>query len=526
MKQKSTINYFLILVLAAFFHQQILAQPQPTLPRINLEEYVSGFDSITDIVNANDARLFIVEQRGKIWIVDGSGNTLATPFLDITHLLQLDHNERGLLGMTFDPDYANNGYFYVNYTAAPTGETHISRFQVSGDPNIANPASETVILTQSQPFGNHNAGDLNFGPDGYLYIPLGDGGSAGDPLEAAQDGSTWLGKVLRIDVSTLPYTIPPDNPFINDPAVLDEIWAIGVRNPWRSSFDRATGDFWIGDVGQNLFEEINFEPASSSGGMNWGWDCFEGFQVFETAGCGPASQYDFPEFAYGITGDHCAVQGGFVYRGSDFPVMQGHYVFADFCSGQFWTLYPDGAGGFNHTTQLKFDPFNYTTFGEDAAGELYVGGRGGTVYRVTDIACQNNKIQICHKAGNKERTLCIAFDQQAIDDHLAHGDELGPCGGSFKWSGEVTESQVYVSIAPNPFDGVATVEIALEADANVVVEVYDLKGSKVMDIHRGAIKGGAPAFFEISAENLAGGAYILKVTGDSFSENYKLIISK
>ena len=519
---KKTTRPCLMLIVCLFFLNRVNAQPQPTLPRLNLEIYATGFDSITDIANAGDARLFVAEQHGQINIIDGNGNVLPTLFLDIRNLLNLSGNERGLLGLTFDPNYAANGYFYVNYTAAPTGETHISRFQVTSDPNVADPNSEVIILTQAQPFANHNAGDLNFGPDGYLYFGLGDGGSAGDPLENAQNGSTLLGKMIRIDVSTLPYTIPPDNPFISDPNVLDEIWAIGLRNPYRFSFDRMTGDMWIGDVGQNLFEEVNFEPASSNGGMNWGWDCFEGFEVFETDGCGQASEYDFPVFSYGITGEHCAVQGGFVYRGNDYPVMQGHYVFGDFCSGRLWTLYPDGSGGFTHSTQLQFNPFDLTTFGEDMNGELYAGGRAGNVYRITDISCKNNNIMICHTAGNNNKTLCIGFDETEIQMHLDHGDQLGSCNGNNRMAG--SSSDLQLNIHPNPSADVVNIQITTPVNQYLNIEIYDLQGKRVMNLFNGVVENSNALSLKVSKSDLNSGIYLLKILGNGIAENYKVVI--
>lgn len=509
---------------------EAVAQPQPTIPRPYLDPYVSGFDSITDIASAGDARLFVVEQQGQIMIIDGNGNLLPDPFLDIHHLLALNHNERGLLGLTFDPDYATNGYFYVNYTAAPNGETHISRFQVSADPNVADPASEVLILSQSQPFGNHNAGKINFGADGYLYIPLGDGGAGGDPLENAQDGSTWLGKMLRIDVSTLPYTIPADNPFLSDPAVLDEIWAMGLRNPYRFSFDRMTGDMWLPDVGQNMWEEVNFEAAGSAGGNNWGWDCFEGNAIFEPVGCGPASSYDFPIFTYphenpdGTPTGHCTVIGGYVYRGDDYPVMQGHYILGDFCSGNIWTISADGSGGWNSNEQLSTNMFDLTTFGEGYDGELYAGGRQGTVYRVMDISCQNNKVKICHTKGKNPKTLCIGFDEIAIQDHLDHGDQLGPCdGSSSKWA---PEASVDVRVAPNPFSDYASIWVEVPVDQKIKVDLFDLTGSKVLHIYEGNLNAGTPYSYTISNANLAEGAYILRIQGLDFTNNYKMILNK
>ena len=274
---------FLVFVFAFFFAGLLAAQT-----KIALNVYAGGFTRPVDIVNAGDSRLFIVEQRGIIKIIDGNGQVLSTPFLDIDARVGSQGNEQGLLGLAFHPDYANNGFFYVNYTNN-SGDTRIARFKVSADnPNVADPNSEKLLLPVDQPYSNHNAGDLTFGPDGYLYFGLGDGGSGGDPQNNGQTATAYLGKMLRIDVDNGdPYAIPPTNPFKDTDFYLDEIWATGLRNPWRFSFDRLTGDLWIGDVGQDAWEEIDFQPASSTGGENYGWRCYEGNHVYSMSGSCP-----------------------------------------------------------------------------------------------------------------------------------------------------------------------------------------------------------------------------------------------
>lgn len=378
---KFSIALFLGLLTSLSLHAQ---------PIIDLELAASGFSRPVDIANAGDGRLFIAEQAGKIQILKEDGSIEATPFLDISSAVRYVDNEEGFLGIVFHPDYATNGYFYVNYTVgtSATRRTRISRFEVSqNSPDLADPSSELILLEISQPFWNHNAGDLAFGPDGYLYIPTGDGGSGDDPGDRAQDGLNLLGKILRIDVNngTL-YAIPADNPFINDNNIENEIWSIGWRNPWRFSFDRLTGDMWVADVGQGTFEELNMEPAGNPGGYNYGWRCYEGtaFRNLNTD-CGTADQYESPVFTYPRSLGK-SVTGGFVYRGQDFPALYGHYVFADYNSNNFWTLY-DSAGTWTHTSQGKLiSGSNKTsTFGEDQHGELYVADlKSGEIFRIIE----------------------------------------------------------------------------------------------------------------------------------------------
>lgn len=322
---------------------QLTAQ---NIPVIDLETFATGLNQSIGLTHAGDDRLFVIEQGGRIRIVMSDGQVLPTPFLDIDARINSDANERGLLGLAFHPNYAENGYFYVNYSDN-SGDTRLSRFSVSeSDPNIADPDSEVILLTENQPFSNHNGGHVAFGPDGYLYTGLGDGGSGGDPDNYAQNRQTFLGKMLRIDVDNGdPYAIPPDNPFANDDFTLDEIWALGLRNPWRFSFDRETGDLWIGDVGQNAWEEIDFQPANSPGGENYGWRCYEGNTAYNLSQCGGITDLTDPIHVYQnnfSTG--CSVTGGYVYRGSEFPKLQGFYLYTDYCSGRIWTLFRNNDG--------------------------------------------------------------------------------------------------------------------------------------------------------------------------------------
>ena len=307
--------------------------------------------------------------------------------------------------MAFDPNYASNGFLYVNYTTsipAPR-RTRISRFSVTADPDAADPDSESIILEFTQPYANHNGGALHFGPDGYLYIATGDGGSGGDPQGYGQNKATLLGKLLRIDVhgtgapgscdvsTNAPrrYAIPPGNPFADgDGGNCDEIWDLGLRNPWRFSFDRATGGLWIADVGQNTREEVDYEPPNSAGGVNYGWRCYEGNAAYNTAGCAAASAYTFPVHEYLHADGNCSITGGYVYRGPTLTGLYGHYVFSDYCTGTLWTLSGAPAAPTLTTWSLAAGSTLATpsTFGEDAGGEMYVASLGGKVYRLGDAA--------------------------------------------------------------------------------------------------------------------------------------------
>ncbi|HSP99065.1 MAG TPA: PQQ-dependent sugar dehydrogenase [Candidatus Dormibacteraeota bacterium] len=357
-----------------------------------LSPFATGFTRPVVVTNAGDSRLFVVEKAGFIRVVQSDGTVVATPFLDI-HTLVSGGNEQGLLGLAFHPNYGSNGFFYVDYTDT-VGDTQVVRYTVSGDPDVANPGSATSLLSVAQPFDNHNGGDLHFGPDGFLYISLGDGGSGCDPNDNAQDGASLLGKLLRIDVdSGSPYAIPGSNPYAGPDGIADEIWALGLRNPWRFSFDRTTGDLWIGDVGQNAHEEVDVQAAASSGGQNYGWDCREGFSSATDSGCSttatcmPLSLFTEPVYDYDH-GSGCSITGGFRYRGSASPALAGVYIFSDYCAGELRGLTTsDGGATWNEQSLGTPVPSLFpTTFGEDVNGELYVASDGGTVYRLQAAA--------------------------------------------------------------------------------------------------------------------------------------------
>ncbi len=357
-------------------------------PAFDLVNFASGFSSPVDIAHAGDDRLFIVERQGHIRIVELDGTVLPDDFLDINTIIESGYQEQGLLGLAFHPEYAVNGYFYVHYTDLD-GNTVVSRFSVSaGDPNIADDASELILFTADQPFTNHNGGCIKFGADGYLYIGLGDGGSGGDPGNRAQNPENKLGKMHRIDVDGgTPYAIPADNPFALATDTLPEIWAIGYRNPWRFSFDRLTNNMWIGDVGQNLQEEVDVELAGD-GGHNYGWRCYEGFDEFNDTGCDDDSTYVFPilQYPHNYSTGGFSVTGGFVYRGFEYPGMYGFYMFADYVSGNWWWVNADAGAPYyyDRVDDVKTD---ISCFGEDLNGEIYCADLNtGIIYHVTD-AC-------------------------------------------------------------------------------------------------------------------------------------------
>ncbi len=402
------------------------AAPRVIWPSISLQPVItSGLFHPVAITHAGDGsnRLFVVEQPGKIRIYK-NGSLLSTPFLDLSatgaNRVQSTGFEQGLLSVAFPPNYATKGYFYVNYTSliyGAIGDTVIARYRLTSDPDVADPNSEQIILTISQPEANHNGGQLQFGPDGFLYIGMGDGGGGGDnhgSIGNGQDPAQLLGKILRINVepgynpySTPPlsftpaytlylpyltavvnppvtYTIPITNPFVSNPAFRPEIWALGVRNPWRFSFDRQTRDLYIADVGQNAWEEVDFQAASSLGGENYGWRILEGPDCFNPNPCSPPLNYSAPitYYSHSFNGPPCtSITGGYVYHGAQYSVtLQGIYFYGDYCTGRLFGALFSGSW---MTTQFTDTTVNISTFGEDQAGELYIAGHGdGVIYKI------------------------------------------------------------------------------------------------------------------------------------------------
>ncbi|HRF75109.1 MAG TPA: PQQ-dependent sugar dehydrogenase [Chitinophagales bacterium] len=386
MLKKTTILAFFTAITIVSFAQ----------PAILLDNFATGLSAPVDIVNAGDERLFVVERYGYIKIVQPDGSVNPVNFLDIHTQVESGYQEQGLLGLAFHPNYAENGYFFVHYNDLD-GNTVIARFTVSTfDPDVADPTTELEIFTADQPFVNHNGGCLRFGQDGYLYIGLGDGGSAGDPGDRAQNPENKLGKMHRLDIdSGSPYAIPASNPFAVAADTLPEIWAIGYRNPWRFSFDKLTGNMWIGDVGQNLQEEVDVELAGD-GGHNYGWRCYEGFDEFNDAGCDDdISTYTMPIFQYphNFTTGGFSITGGYVYRGSLYPGMYGYYLCADYVSGNWWWVDADGPLPWSYE-RMDDVATDISVIGEDVNGELYCADLStGKIYKIQD-ACGDFVISV------------------------------------------------------------------------------------------------------------------------------------
>jgi glucose/arabinose dehydrogenase len=370
--------------------------PSPSSPpelrsgpdRLRLELVADGLSNPIGIAHSGDGsgRLYINEQGGQVRVIEADGSLRAEPFVDLSDKLMAG-GERGLLGLAFHPQFESNGRLFVHYSRTGDGATVVSELRASADRLSADPAGERVLLTVADPFPNHNGGQLAFGPDGYLYIGLGDGGSGGDPLGNGQNVNALLGKILRIDVDATAaagraYALPPDNPYgpdgISPGAGLPEIWATGLRNPWRFSFDRHFGDLYIGDVGQGAWEEIDRQPGDSAGGENYGWNVMEGRHCFQD-GCDQTG-YVKPIAEY-PTSLGCAVTGGYVYRGQTQPGLEGVYVFADYCAGVLFTLQVDE--GTITPKQVLDSGLQVSAFGEDEAGEVYLADHaGGGIYRV------------------------------------------------------------------------------------------------------------------------------------------------
>lgn len=380
----------LVVMIGAFVAPHLESSRAAQAPAFTLQTVAAGFTRPIYVTGAGDGsgRLFVVEQGGKIKIIQ-DGTVLSEPFLDVSGwiseaALTNNYTERGLLGLAFDPSYASTGEFYINYTDR-RGHSVVARLTVSpDDPNRADPESAVQILYLTQPYANHNGGHMAFGPDGYLYISFGDGGSGGDPEGNGQNRGTLLGAILRLDVRGQElYAIPPDNPFAASGEGRPEIWVWGLRNVWRFSFDRANGNLYMADVGQNQWEEINVQLAGSPGGENYGWNAYEASAVY--SGSAPASDVVMPVLEYEHRNGWCSVTGGYVYRGAAIPALQGYYLYGDWCTGTIWAANADAAlSGDASTWQTAIaleSGRQISSFGEDDAGELYLVDYSGEILR-------------------------------------------------------------------------------------------------------------------------------------------------
>lgn len=438
-----------------------------------LTQFASGLNKPVCIAHAGDSRLFVVSQTGTISIVGTDGQVAAQPFLDIRDRVVYG-GERGLLGIAFHPNYQSNGFFYLNYIG-DGDSTHISRFSVNANnPELAEKSSEQKLLTIFQPYQNHNGGDLNFGPDGFLYIGLGDGGSGGDPENRAQNLLDIHGKILRIDVDHgNPYSIPESNPFYNSVIALPEIWAYGLRNPWRFSFDRTTGDLWIGDVGQNISEEIDFQLANSTGGVNYGWRCYEGDLEYNSSQSSPTDNFTFPVYSYSH-GSECSVTGGYVYRGSTSSPFYGYYFFTDYCSDRIWTLHNE-SGNWIKEDFGQFSGNNFSAFGEDASGQLYVAGvSSGKIFRINDLSTGINQ----------------------------------------------PEAPSEITITQLPSSGIVHIETAQTKQTEMIVSVFDMKGTTIFQAKTGK------SAFDVDLNEFPSGTYVLNIRTDGKTISRKLVFGK
>ena len=553
--QNKIASFLLIIFTGIVFSINLIAQPALALTPV----ITTGLSSPIQFVNAADGsnRVFIVQQGATIRAYDASFNFLSI-FVTVSNVNS--GGERGLLSMAFHPDYKNNGLLYVYYTNT-AGNLELARYQISSDPNIADAASKVILITIPHPTNsNHNGGELHFGNDGFLYLSTGDGGGSGDVPNNAQNTGVLLGKILRFNVNTSAtapfYTIPAGNPYGN------EIFDIGLRNPFRWSFDSQTNDMWIGDVGQDTWEEISYRPAGSTAGVNFGWRCYEGNATFNTTGCGPSINYVFPAYTYPTQNPSAAVIGGIVYRGTAYPVLQGYNISTDFYSGTFYKTVSNGAGGWITSTQI-LSPTGMVDFGETENGEAYVVSlTGNSVYRIISstpvavtlvnfTAIQNNggvKLNWQTALENNTKQFDIEY---SVDGNLftyagkvASGNPAGAPysflhsitydgsifyrlkivdnNGSYKYSGIiklVLNNNAKNSIAPSVIsNGIMNVNLTNHSYKSL--EVISMNGIVVLktDITRrsGNIK--------IPVNKLADGIYVVKLINNLKTNSQKIII--
>lgn len=463
---------------------QITTTAQPTL---QLAPIISNLSSPVDIVNAGDKskRLFIVEKTGKIKIYK-RGKLLTKPFLDLRDSVSTTAS-RGLLSMAFHPDFINNHYFFVYYTSKNRTLT-LARFKTSATkPDSADKSSEVILIVIPEPVDSmvqHNGGKLNFGKDGYLYLSIGDGSySGGDPANHAQDKSLLFGKMIRIDVNNFSdppyYSIPVDNPFVSDPVARKEIWALGLRNPWRWSFDRRNGDTWIADVGEDSTEEINYKKSGTTPGENYGWRCYEGSSTYNPDGCSNVSSYIFPIFEYfhntGIGGN--SVIGGYVYRGAAFPDLQGYYICADYISGNAWKIKKSGNAWQSLPQQGLLT--GITTFGEDESGELYAARSDNKIYKISATTLPATKTM---------------YSTKHIDDVIS----------------------IYPTLVYNHL-----INVSLKSPVNEI-KILDIMGRTVTTQWLSPQTGN----IQLNLPLLPAGIYVVKVTGARINFHQKIFISR
>ncbi len=482
------MKIFFALILALVVSELSYSQPF---------QFVNAFPSVTFsdplyVTHSNDGsnRVFVVEKTGRIKVLPNDSTTSdSRVFLDVTNKIA-SGSERGLLGLAFHPNYASNGYFFVNYTRSGDGATIVSRFsRSSGDPNKADSLSELIYLTVSQPFSNHNGGIIFFGLDGFLHIGMGDGGSGGDPGNRAQNVNELLGKVLRINVDSASggnnYSIPPTNPFAQGGGRA-EIFTIGMRNPWRISQDPVTGLIWCGDVGQDAWEEVDILEV----GRNYGWRCYEGNATYNTSGCGPSTNYTFPIKVYQNILSDCSITGGFVYRGQRRPELTGQYIYADYCSRKVWRLkYENGV--VTGDSLIATAPTSVYSFGIDQNNELYMCGPGGVVYRLN----RSDLVGIENTSGNV-----------ASDFNL---------------------SQNY----PNPFNPTTTISYSVPERSKMQLTIFDSRGSEIVTlVNTVQLKGRYDIAWngkDGCGNSVASGAYFYRLSSDKgFAETKRMILVK
>ncbi len=557
--------YFSFVLISAISNRTFSQfQLQNAFPNLSFY-YPVGIYSAGDGID----RIFVVEQSGVIKVFENNRNTTTSKtFLDISDSVYFNQDECGLLGLAFHPNYKSNGYFYVDYVADNPLRTVIARFQVSqSNPDSALASSEEILLTIPQPYSIwHKGGQLNFGSDGYLYIGMGDGGPEDDPDGHGQDLTILLGKILRIDVDQqsdgLNYSIPASNPFYqNSSGYKQEIYAYGLRNPWRFNFDPVTGYLWCGDVGQDSWEEIDLVQ----GGKNYGWNCYEGFHVFNTNCSG--GNYTFPVFEYGHTNGNCAIIGGFVYSGKRRPELEGKYIYGDYCTGSIWQFQLSDSSN----TLAANAPTQIYSFGEDMNGELYIGGMDNNIYdfvpaiaapsNLTSSLAENGKVNLAW-TDNSDNENGFIIQRKGSDNIFVQAGTVGANITTFTDTVNSADNYVYRVIAfsdsaesdysnessilvtsvspipiisklkynlsqnyPNPFNPSTIINYTVAKTGLVTIKLYNIMGSEIAILLNEVKK---PGNYQLTFEekDLSSGVYFYRMTSGGFSSVKKLILVK